>query len=883
MENHQMHKKSPGYACPMHPEVIGNQGDKCSKCGMFLVEISENATTETLSNESKSISDSCSHKKAEIVVDEYCCPMHCEGDKTYDKPGDCPVCGMHLMKKENLEINSTVDEASCSHKKQEVTETIKHDHANCSHAQHNTNEVTSAIAPKKANSGDEYYCPMHCEGDKTYDKPGNCPVCGMHLIKEEKLNLSNEYTCPMHPEIIKDQPGFCPICGMDLIPMVQTDSTDDAYHHTRKMFWISMVLTVPIFILAMGEMLPGNPIGKIVSPQISAYIQFALCLPIIFYTCWSFFQRAWVSFKTWNLNMFSLIGLGAGAGFLYSVVGLFFPHLFPSEFKTHHGQVALYFESVAVILTLVMLGQMLEAKAHSKTNSALKELIKLSPNEAFRIVNGKEEKVSIDQIQLDDILRVKPGDKVPVDGIITEGFADIDESMISGEPIPVSKTVDDEVVAGTINGSKTFLMKATKVGGETLLAQIIDMVNQASRSQAPIQKVVDKISKIFVPTVMVIALVTFFAWWIFGNENRVAFAIANALAVLIVACPCALGLATPMSVMVAVGKGAKNGVLVKNAEALERLNKVTTLTIDKTGTITEGKPAVVNIIPFEGANKNEVLLLAASMNQNSGHPLAQSFVHAAEKESLNLHSIQNFEDLAGKGVKGLVDGKEVYLGNEGLMTFAGLQVPKVDSTNTLSFLGVNGKVLAAFEISDEIKVSSKEAIHKIKAQKVDVMMLTGDNEQTALKVAKEVGIEHFKAKVLPQEKLNTIKDLQDKQQVVAMAGDGINDAPALAQADVSIAMGTGTDVAIESADITLLKGDLIGVYKSIVLSHKMMRNIKENLVFAFIYNVLGIPVAAGLLYPFFGILLSPMVAAAAMSLSSVSVILNAARLNRAKI
>lgn len=785
-----------------------------------------------------------------------------------DQPGKCSKCGMNLVLEDEIVSSS---------------KTKVHDHSQSKVAKESEEKKVPSSQTKADRNKAVYYCPMHCEGDKTYDKPGNCPVCGMHLIKEEKLTFSKEYTCPMHPEILRNQPGFCPICGMDLIPTANTDEPDKTYQDLRKKFWISVVLTLPIFILAMGEMIPGNPIGKVISPKIAAYIQFVLCIPVVFYTCWSFFTRAWVSFKTWNLNMFSLIGLGAGAGFIYSVVGLFFPDLFPQEFKTHHGQVALYFESVAVILTLVMLGQMLEAKAHSTTNSALKELIKLSPNEAYKLVDGKEEKVAIDQIQLDDLLRVKPGDKIPVDGVVVEGASDIDESMITGEPIPVTKQENDDVVAGTINGNKTFIMKATKVGNETLLAQIIDMVNQASRSQAPIQKVADRISKIFVPTVMVIAIVTFIAWWIFGNENKIAFAIANALAVLIVACPCALGLATPMSVMVAVGKGAKNGILVKNAEALERLNQVDTLAIDKTGTITEGKPAVVNIQTFEAIEKNDALKYAASLNQNSGHPLAQSFVHTAEKENLSLEKIQHFEDVAGKGVKGTINGKEYFLGNEGLMQQANFTIPKFDSTNTLSFLGTEGKVIAAFEISDQVKATSKEAIQKIKSQKIDVIMLTGDNEQTAQKVAREVGIEHYKAKVLPQDKLAAIKEFQGKSKVVAMAGDGINDAPALAQSDVSIAMGTGTDVAIESADITLLKGDLSGVYKSVILSHKMMRNIKENLVFAFIYNVLGIPVAAGLLYPSFGILLSPMLAAAAMSLSSVSVILNAARLNQAKI
>ncbi|WP_333863859.1 heavy metal translocating P-type ATPase [Sphingobacterium sp.] len=831
----------------------------------------------------------------EQTSDKYGCPMHCEGDKLYNAPGNCPVCGMHLVKH---------DSASHSDREHQHEPAIQSNTAVPSPHSHVNNHPNTANQSKTASQAgktidstslDKYYCPMHCEGDKLYDSPGNCPVCGMNLEKVPMLKTDLQYTCPMHPEIVQDHPGNCPICGMDLVPIANgNDEADDhTYRDLRIKLWVSLLFTVPIFVLSMGEMLPGNPIGKIIPPSWSGWVQLVLSLPVVFYTCWSFFQRGWISFKTWRLNMFSLIALGAGAAFVYSLVGLFFPQIFPAELKNHHGYIALYFESVTVILTLVLLGQVMEAKAHSKTNTAIKELIKLSPSEATRVENGIDQKIGIDQIQLGDILKVKPGDKIPVDGQITDGNSSIDESMLTGEPIPAEKQAGDHVSSGTINGDRSFLMKAERIGSDTLLAQIIQMVNNASRSKAPIQRLTDKVSEIFVPIVIIIAILTFFTWWLWAPSASLAFGFANALAVLIVACPCALGLATPMSVMVGVGKGAKHGILIKDASALEKMNQVDVVLTDKTGTITEGKPTVDDIQPNSSSSKDEILSLAAALNANSTHPLGHAIIERAKKEnSITESTVVDFENVAGQGIKGNIAGNRIALGNQLLMESIGIAIPHdikrmaEDAQlkgKTVSFLVKGNNLLGYFSISDQIKASSKQAIQYLQQHHVDVVMLTGDNIHTARAVAEQVGIKHFKANALPKDKLQEIHALQQKGHVVAMAGDGINDAPALAQADIGIAMGTGTDVAIQSASLTLLKGDLTGIAKAKVLSHKLLRNIKENLGFAFIYNILGIPLAAGLLYPSFGILLSPMVAAAAMSFSSVSVILNSLRLNRAKI
>lgn len=764
-----------------------------------------------------------------------------------------------------------------------------HDHTTHNHG----HEQSDKIVSKKGSKG-KYYCPMHCEGDKMYDKPGSCPVCGMNLEKEHDLKpAKQQYTCPMHPEIIRDAPGSCPICGMNLVPLEPTEENENVtYKKLSKKFWIAVGFTLPIFIIAMVEMIPGNPISKYISHSTSNWIQFILSLPVVFYAGWMFFQRALTSFKTWKLNMFSLIGLGASSAFIFSVVGLFFPSLFQEEFRGHGDTVFLYFESVAVILTLMLLGQLLEARAHSQTSDAIKELIKLSPSEAVLVKDGKETVISINDIKVGDVLRVKPGEKIPVDGSITQGDCSIDESMITGEPIPVEKEEGDKVNSGTINGTKSFLMVAEKVGEETLLSQIIQMVNTASRSRAPIQKLADTISGYFVPIVIGIAILTFILWAIFGSQNAYVFAFTNTVAVLIIACPCALGLATPMSIMVGVGKGAKNGVLIKNAEAIEVMNKVDVLIIDKTGTITEGKPSVEKIVVTGDKCEDELVKIVASVNQYSEHPLAEAVMRYAREKNSKVEPVDDFNAVTGKGVTGKLDGKNVAVGNKKLMEHVNAEITQeiVDSAEkeqslgkTVSFISVAGKIEGYVCISDAIKPTSSEAIKILMSEGIDVVMLTGDNKHTAKAVADTLGLKHFKAECLPEDKLKEIKKLQAEGKVVAMAGDGINDAPALAQASIGIAMGTGTDVAIESSQITLIKGDLQGIVKARMLSQGVMGNIKQNLFFAFVYNALGIPVAAGVLYPAFGILLSPMIAAVAMSLSSVSVIVNSLRIKGLKL
>jgi Cu2+-exporting ATPase len=760
---------------------------------------------------------------------------------------------------------------------------------------HQHSEDKKEKQPKRKGTG-TFYCPMHCEGDKTYDKSGDCPVCGMDLVEEQNLSIASieQWTCPMHPEIVKDEAGSCPICGMDLVPMKADLSAEEkSYKKLLKKFWIATAFTLPIFLIAMSEMLTNNPLYDIMEQKYWNWIQFALSIPVVFYATWMFFERAYRSIKTWNLNMFTLIGIGAGVAWLFSVFGMFFPDIFPSQFKTESGAVHVYFEAATVILTLVLLGQLLEARAHSKTNSAVKELLKLAPNKAIKIVNGEEVEVSIDEIELNDILKVKPGDKIPVDGVITEGETTIDESMITGEPIPVNKVNGDIVSSGTINGNQSFLMKAEKVGSDTLLSQIIHMVNDASRSRAPIQNLADKVSGYFVPIVVLISLITFAVWAIWGPEPVYVYAFVNAIAVLIIACPCALGLATPMSVMVGVGRGAQNGVLIKNAEALEKMNKVDTLIVDKTGTITEGKPTVETVGAFgDDLSEKVVLQYIISLNTNSEHPLAEATVKYGKEHNANILKSEDFRAVTGKGVEAKIDDKKVALGNPKMMEYV-----KVDITakmkdeaktyqkqgKTVSYLAIDKTVVGYVVIGDKIKGTSAKAIKALQDKGINVIMLTGDNHDTAQAVASELNLADFKASMLPGDKLKEVEKLQENGKVVAMAGDGINDAPALAKSDVGIAMGTGTDVAIESAMITLVKGDLHGIVKARNLSDAVMKNIKQNLFFALIYNTLGVPIAAGVLFPFFGILLSPMIAALAMSFSSVSVIANALRLRRIKV
>lgn len=750
---------------------------------------------------------------------------------------------------------------------------------------------------KSSNTSGVYYCPMNCEGDKTYDAPGDCPVCGMDLVAEVQTNVPAQdvWTCPMHPEVTKDEPGDCPICGMDLVPKEPDLSAEEkTYTKLLKKLWWAAGFTIPIFLIAMSEMIPNNPLYTFLDQKYWNWIQFGLSLPVVFYATWLFFERAYRSIKTWNLNMFTLIGLGAGVAWLFSVFGLLVPDFFPAQFKTEAGTVHVYFEAATVILTLVLMGQVLEARAHSKTNSAVKELLKLAPNKAIRVVDGQEEKITIQQINVGDILRVKPGEKIPVDGSITEGNSAIDESMITGEPIPVDKEKGDTVHSGTINGTQSFLMKAEKVGNDTLLSQIIKMVNDASRSRAPIQRLADTISGYFVPIVVMVSILTFIIWAVWGPEPVYVYALVNAIAVLIIACPCALGLATPMSVMVGVGKGAQQGVLIKNAEALEKMNTVDTLLVDKTGTLTEGKPTVSAIEKNQESSYSEedILQYIISLNTLSEHPLAEATVSYGKEKNSTALPTEDFQSVTGKGVKGVVNGKNTALGNERLMNDVEATISEdlknrahayQEEGKTISYLAIEKDVVGYIVIGDVIKETSKKAIQRLQNLGIAVIMLTGDNHNTAQAVANELNLTDFKAGLLPEDKLKEVTRLQDEGKKVAMAGDGINDAPALAKSDIGIAMGTGTDVAIESAEITLVKGDLHGIVKARKLSEKVMKNIKQNLFFALIYNTLGIPIAAGVLYPVFGLLLSPMIAALAMSFSSVSVIGNSLRLRNTSI
>ena len=707
-----------------------------------------------------------------------------------------------------------------------------------------------------------YYCPMRCEGDKTYDHPGHCPVCGMDLVEQ----VSTESLKEGGQEQQKRQ-------------------------ELRRQFWGALAFTLPIFIIAMGGMWHDNPMYKLMPVSYWNWLQFALSLPVVFYYCWTYFVRAWVSIKTLRFNMFTLIGIGAAAAWLFSVVALCIPDSLPEQFK-EHGSVPLYFEATTVILTLVVLGQLLEANAHGRTQEAVRMLLQLAPNTAIKLVGDKEVEVSVEEVTKGDHLRVRPGAKIPVDGRIIEGEAIIDESMITGEPLPVEKQVGAAISAGTINGAHTFVMQAEKVGKDTLLSQIVTMVQQATSSRAPIQKLADRIAAYFVPMVVAVSVLTFILWVVFAKEHAYEYALINAIAVLIIACPCALGLATPVSVMVGVTKGARQGILIKNAEALERMKQVDTLIIDKTGTLTEGKPSVSKLIPFADYSEQALLPILYGINKDSEHPLAKATNTYAAQQGATPLAMTGFKALAGRGVTASYDGKSYYFGNDRLMQEIGAtlteaqrsQVSEVQHKGqTLSFLAIEKEVIAAVAITDKVKDTAAEAIKALQAQGITVVMLTGDNPTTAQAVAEQIGLTHYKAGMLPQDKQQEVQRLQAEGKVVAMAGDGINDAPALAQAHVGIAMGTGTDIAIESGQITLVKGDLGGIVKARALSEAVVKNIRENLFFALIYNTVGIPIAAGVLYPFFGILLSPMLGALAMSFSSVSVISNALRLRRTKL
>lgn len=752
-----------------------------------------------------------------------------------------------------------------------------------------TEPPVKKVASGKGNG--VFYCPMHCEGDKTYEEAGDCPVCGMDLIEQVEMKREVRYVCPMHPEQISDQPGSCGICGMDLVPEAKEIEEDTSiYDRLVKKFKIALACTFPIFVIAMSEMIADNPLYQWLPHTYWNWIQLLLSLPVVFYSAWFLFERAWTSFKTFNLNMFSLIGLGAGMAFASSVLALLVPGMFPEDFRSSSGEVFVYFEAVTVILTLVLLGQLLEAGAHRKTGAAIRSLIKLAPVEALLIdADQKEVRIAVDHIRQGDIIRVKPGDRIPVDGILIKGESEVDESMISGEPLPVDKKNGDRVMSGTLNGSGTFDFKAVQVGEETVLSKIIDMVTEASRSRSPMQKLADKASAYFVPIVIAAALITFAIWYVYGPEPSLTYAFVNAVAVLIIACPCALGLATPMSVMVGVGEGAKHGILVKNAESLEKLSQVDIVITDKTGTLTKGRPTVKRVESFKSYERKTLIELFGSLNKQSKHPLADAFVSLAKEKGSVLKEITHFKSITGKGIMGFCDEKILVLGNIAMMK--DLQISIDDEAlqmmekeqlhgNTVSLLSMDDELVGMVVYSDPVKEESKDLIAALHNEGVEVMMATGDNERTAEAVAAELGIHNIKASCLPQDKMDLIKSLQEDGHIVAMAGDGINDAPALMQADIGIAMGTGSDVAIDSAGLTLVKGDLKGLLKARKLSKGVRKNIKENLFFAFVYNLLGVPIAAGLLFPFFGILLSPMIAALAMSFSSVSVITNSLRLKK---
>ncbi len=730
-------------------------------------------------------------------------------------------------------------------------------------------------------------CPMHPEVES--DHAGDCSKCGMALERVIIAAPSRQYTCPMHSEIIRDEPGDCPICGMALEPVLVTEDEEDdseLIDMTRR-FWVSVLFAGPVFFIAMGDLLPGRPVSAVLSDAMRPWIEMLLATPVVLWGAWPFFVRGWRSIETRNLNMFTLIGLGVAVAYGYSVVAVLLPGFFPAAFRDANGHVAVYFEAAAVIVALVLLGQVLELRARSRTGAAIKALLGLTPKTARRVLlSGEEEDVPIEAIQPGDRLRIRPGEKVPVDGRVVEGHSSVDESMVTGEPVPVEKHKNDQLVGGTVNGTGALIIEAEKVGADTLLARIVQMVADAQRSRAPIQKLADTVAGYFVPAVIVASVVTFVVWAIWGPDPSMTYALINAIAVLIIACPCALGLATPISIMVATGRGASMGVLFRNAEAVELMQDVDTLVVDKTGTLTVGKPAVVAVLCADGWDETSVLKLAASLERGSEHPLSAAIVDYAEGQGISLTSVQDFASITGKGVTGIIDGRGIAVGNAVLLSDrnvdAGELAQRADERRaqgeTAMFVVVDEAIAAVIAVADPIKDSTHDAIRRLHAENVSIVMLTGDNAKTAQAVARQLGLERVIADVLPDQKLAVVKDFQAGGCIVAMAGDGVNDAPALAQAQVGIAMGTGTDVAMESAGVTLVKGDLRRIADARTLSRATMRNIRQNLFFAFAYNGLGIPVAAGVLYPVLGVLLSPMIAAAAMSFSSVSVIANALRL-----
>ncbi len=745
---------------------------------------------------------------------------------------------------------------------------------------------------KAARKETAYVCLMCPEVRAT--KPSACPRCGMALEPEmPTVGTGVEYTCPMHPEIIRPGPGNCPICGMALEPRTVTakeEENPELREMTRR-FWISLALTVPLLAMAMGDMLPGMPMRSVLPSGWLSWTELVLATPVVLWGGWPFFHRGWTSIVNRSTNMFTLIAMGTGVAYLYSVVATVFPQVFPAAIREMGGKPPVYFEAAAAITMLVLLGQVLELRARSRTGAAIRALLDLSPKMARVLRDGKEEDVPLGQVKPGDRLRVRPGEKIPVDGTVLEGSSAVDESMITGESIPVGKEPGSRLIGATVNGTGSLVMRAERVGSETLLAQIVQMVSQAQRSRAPIQRLADRVAAWFVPAVIAIAVITFLAWTFFGPEPRLAHALVNAVAVLIIACPCALGLATPIAIMVGTGRGAHAGVLIKNAEALEILEKVDTLVVDKTGTLTEGKPRVVSVVAALEQSDDELLRLVASVEQGSEHPLGAAVLSAAKERGLALAAVQSFQSRTGRGVIGQVDGRKIFVGNDALFHESGISsadlAQKAEELRrdgqTVILVGVDGKPAGLIGIADPIRPSALQAVRDLKAEGLGLVMLTGDSRATAQAVAKAVGIEEFEAEVLPEKKAEVVRRLQAEGRIVAMAGDGINDAPALVQANVGIAMGTGTDVAMESGSVTLVKGDLTGIVRARKLSRATMRNIRQNLFFAFLYNSLGVPVAAGVLYPFFGLLLSPILAAAAMSLSSVSVITNSLRLRKVEL
>ena len=750
---------------------------------------------------------------------------------------------------------------------------------------------TAADQVPAAGAGSNYVCPMCPEVRQT--KPGPCPKCGMALERETPLIIGRvEYTCPMHPEIVRDRPGSCPICGMALEPRTmaaEEEENPELVGMTRR-FWVSLGLTAPLLLIAMAGMLPGMPLRLLLRSGWLPWIELILATPVVLWGARPFFERGWASVVNRSTNMFTLIAIGTGVAYLFSLVATVVPEMFSASLRDMNGGLPVYFEAAAAIVTLVLLGQVLELRARSRTGAAIRALLNLAPKTARVIRDGKDEDIPLEQVQPGDSLRVRPGEKVPVDGVVTEGSSSVDESMVTGESMPVEKSKDSRLIGATVNGNGSLVMRAEHVGSETLLAQIVQMVGQAQRSRAPIQRLADRVAAWFVPAVIAIAVATFVVWFLVGPQPRFGHALVNAVAVLIIACPCALGLATPMAIMVGTGRGASVGVLIKNAEALEILGKVDTLVIDKTGTLTEGRPGLKSVVALDG-NEDELLRLVASLEQGSEHPLGAALVVAAKERKLDLTAARDFDYVPGRGLKGSVGNRAVVIGNESLLREAGIDTASLqdklhsvaDDAQTLIFVAVDGKAAGLLGVADPIKATTQQALRDLQGEGLRIVMLTGDSHATAEAVARQLGLAEFQAEVLPAQKAEAVSALQKQGRTVAMAGDGINDAPALAQADVGIAMGTGTDVAMESGGVVLVKGDLAGIARARKLSRATMRNIRQNLFFAFVYNSVGVPIAAGVLYPMFGLLLSPILAAAAMSFSSVSVIANSLRLRRVKL